>query len=93
MLDQSPTPSVRHVALGDAASVLAFDSLMGRSERVYARLLPRNEVDFYPVLVERFGEDARRPAVRAFSGAPGGVTFSFITLRPWSEKRGNSLNG
>lgn len=86
-------PSVRHVALGDAARMLAFDSLMGRSERVYVRLLPRDEVDFYPVLVDRFGEEARRPGVRAFSDAPGGVTFSFITLRPWSEKRGNSLNG
>lgn len=71
---------------------LAFDSLMGRSGRVYIRLIQQEAVDAYPILIDRWGERARTPGIRSIEGAPGGGSFAFITLKPWREKRGARVN-
>jgi hypothetical protein len=84
----------RRTANGDATSArgLSFDTLIGRSRRVRARLVSQEDVDAYPALLQRFGEDVRRPGIRTVEGAPNG-DFAFITLTPWRAKLGSSLNG
>ena len=85
---------VRRASLGEAAGTLelSFDSLIGRSRRVRARLVLQDEVEAYPSLLSEFGDAVRRPGIRTISGAPNG-DFSFITLTPWRAKLGSSING
>lgn len=77
-----------------SARALDFDSLVGRSGQLRMRLLEPSEVEDYPFLIERFGDVARAPGVRAVDfGGAGGSAFSFITLTPWGKKLGSYING
>lgn len=71
---------------------LSFDSLVGYSGRVRARLVTRDEVESYPTLSHRFGAEARQPGIRALVFPPDGGDFSFITLKPWRDKLGSFVN-
>lgn len=74
-------------------SKLSVDSLMGRSRRVWVRLVQQDEVMSYPGLLEQFGNDVLLPGVRGVAGASDGPIFSFITLMPWGRKLGTQING
>ncbi|MFN8575058.1 MAG: hypothetical protein U0132_23600 [Gemmatimonadaceae bacterium] len=77
------------VAGGD----LNIDALMGRSRRVFVRLVQRDEVPEFPGLIERFGNSVLEPGIRRVEGAAAGADFSFITLLPWGRKLGDQING
>lgn len=69
--------------------IVLHDSLFGRSGKVHVRLLGASEVEQVTGLKELFGaETIARPAVLGMATADDPEAFSFITLRPWREKRG-----
>lgn len=72
---------------------LDFDTLFGRSGQLRARLLSQREVASYPTLVERFGDGARLPGIRAIETGRRDAAFSFVTLTPWRAKLGSQING
>ena len=72
---------------------LDFDSLVGRSGDLRVRIMEAGETEFYPSLVQEYGELSRRPGIRALSGSSGGEGFSFITMAPWRAKFGGYING
>lgn len=72
---------------------LRVDTLMGRSGRVFVRLVQRDEVLMYSGLLERFGNAVLEPGVRSVAEAPNGAAFSFITLMPFARKLGTAING
>jgi hypothetical protein len=62
-----------------------LDSLAGASGRLKARIVSRPRAAGLPILRELFGDSAERHGVRAVADA-GGQPFSFITMRPFSDK-------
>jgi hypothetical protein len=72
--------------------VLAFDSLAGRSGELRARLLTETDVNSYPGLEARFGGIVRKPGIWSIPYRTDGAVFAFITLKPWTEKRGSFVN-
>jgi uncharacterized protein YcbK (DUF882 family) len=86
-------PSVHHRSA--AGAVVRGDSLFGRSGALRARLLLADEVPAYPLLLDRFGEQAAQPGVRTLNAFAGDeeFTFSFVTLRAWREKTGRYVKG
>src|SRR5687767_7241209 len=68
-----------------------IDSLAGHSRALRVAFLTREDVDQLPSLIKRFGSDVRLPGVRTLS-LPQNFNFSFVTLKPWVEKKGNYVN-
>jgi hypothetical protein len=65
------------------------DTLFGRSGALRVRLLEPEVASRVPGLREAFGEAAlHAPAVLGFATADDAEAFSFVTIRPWREKRG-----
>lgn len=74
---------------GDAgARFVLDDTLFGRSGAMRVRLLAPEEAERVPGLRATFGDAIRSPGVLGFATADDPEAFSFITLRPWREKRG-----
>jgi uncharacterized protein YcbK (DUF882 family) len=71
---------------------VSFDSVTGRSGQVRVMLLSGDEVQAYPALIKRFGKAALSPGIRSVSFLSGADQFSFITLKPWRDKRGTFVN-
>ncbi|HUQ79581.1 MAG TPA: hypothetical protein VM076_00515 [Gemmatimonadaceae bacterium] len=69
--------------------IVLEDSLFGRSGKLRVRLLDGNEAHQVAGLKELFGAEAvSRPSVLGMATVDDPQAFSFITLRPWREKRG-----
>jgi uncharacterized protein YcbK (DUF882 family) len=69
--------------------IVLEDSLFGRSGKLRVRLLDGNEAAQVAGLKELFGAEAvARPSVLGMATVDDPQAFSFITLRPWREKRG-----
>ena len=69
--------------------IVLEDSLFGRSGKLRVRLLDGNEAHRVTGLKELFGAEAvSRPSVLGMATVDDPQAFSFITLRPWREKRG-----
>jgi uncharacterized protein YcbK (DUF882 family) len=69
--------------------IVLEDSLFGRSGKLRVRLLDGNEAQQITGLKELFGAEAvSRPSVLGMATVDDPQAFSFITLRPWREKRG-----
>jgi hypothetical protein len=69
--------------------IVLDDSLFGRSGKLRVRLLDGKEAEQLPGLKELFGREAiGRPSVLGMATVDDPQAFSFITLRPWREKRG-----
>lgn len=89
-------PTVARTDRASAAGVVELgDSLLGRSGHLFSRIIARDEVESYPALVARFGDDSRSPGVRAIPAPRLGEDreFHFITMKPWRDKLGSYLNG
>jgi len=78
-----------------AGSVELGDSLLGRSGHLKTRIIGREEAHSYAALVERFGDEVRTPGIRAIPAPRLGndAKFHFITMKPWRDKLGTSVNG
>lgn len=85
-------PVVRNGALPEAAP-LDLRELSGRSGELRMRLLALDEIDEYPALVERLGDEIRTPGVHALPLSAGDSTFAVVTLTPWQRKLGSHVNG
>ena len=72
----------------DAIDPALADSLRGRSGKLFARFVSPQRPSAVEVLRRFFGEDAgRTPGLLSFvDSAIGGPEFTFITLRPFSDK-------
>ena len=72
-----------------------FDSLVGRSGNLRARIIEADETELYPGVKRKFGATVRRPGIRAIdTGLRGdGASFAFVTMAPWRQKVGNQING
>jgi uncharacterized protein YcbK (DUF882 family) len=69
--------------------IVLEDSLFGRSGKLRVRLLDGSEARQVAGLKELFGAEAvSRPSVLGMATVDDPQAFSFITLRPWREKRG-----
>jgi len=69
--------------------IVLDDSLFGRSGKVRVRLLDGREAENVAGLKDVFGPAAiSRPSVLGMATVEDPQAFSFITLRPWREKRG-----
>jgi uncharacterized protein YcbK (DUF882 family) len=69
--------------------IVLDDSLFGRSGKLRVRLLGDTEARQVTGLATLFGPDAvARPSVLGMATVDDPEAFSFITLRPWREKRG-----
>jgi len=69
--------------------IVLEDSLFGRSGKLRVRLLDGAEAQQVTGLRELFGAEAvSRPSVLGMATVDDPQAFSFITLRPWREKRG-----
>lgn len=69
--------------------IVLDDSLFGRSGKLRVRLLDPAEAERVSGLKELFGAEAiTRPSVLGMATVDDPQAFSFITLRPWREKRG-----
>ena len=77
------------VAVAHDHVIVLEDSLFGRSGKVRVRLLAGGEAQQVTGLKELFGNEAvNRPSVLGMATVDDPQAFSFITLRPWREKRG-----
>ncbi|MEO6444449.1 MAG: D-Ala-D-Ala carboxypeptidase family metallohydrolase [Gemmatimonadaceae bacterium] len=70
-----------------------FASLFGRSGQLRVRLLTFDEVDAFPALIQRFGDQLRTPGIRQMVAGDERTEFSFVTLTPWRKKLGSYVNG
>lgn len=77
---------------GPLDATLSFDSLVGRSGRLRARLITQDDITRYPVLIDHFGPAVRQPSVNTVTMRNGVDQFAFITLRPWQDKAGGYVN-
>jgi len=77
---------------GTTSGMLPLDSLTGRSGQLRAVLLTRSEVEQFPVLLDRLGEEARYPGVQTLPFGEDGSRFSVVTLKPWRDKLGSFIN-
>lgn len=88
-LDIPPAPEVR----AKAAVVEVPDSLLGLSKALRFRTLTPAEAIAVPGFLDVFGEPAiHQPAVHSAATADGSP-FAYLVLRPFSEKKGEMLNG
>lgn len=71
---------------------LSYDSLVGYSGQLRARLLTRDDVGSIPALTTRYGAAARAPGVRTLAFPRDDGEFAFITLKPWRDKLGSHIN-
>lgn len=71
---------------------LSYDSLVGYSGQLRARLLTRDDVANVPALTTRYGGAARAPGVRTLAFPRDNSEFAFITLKPWRDKLGSHIN-
>ena len=83
----------RGVVANDALPRIDFDSLFGRSGHLRVRLLTLDEIDAFPSLAERFGDEVRAPGIRQVRSAGDESSFAFVTLTPWRKKLGSYING
>lgn len=75
---------------GGGAPLVLHDSLFGRSGQLRIRLMSVTEAASTPGFARTFGDDAlREPAILGLATADDPNAFSFVTLHPWSEKRGS----
>jgi hypothetical protein len=77
---------------GGAAASLDIDSLVGHSGKLRAVFLTSDEVEDIPGLLDRLGVEAVRPGIRSVAYKSDGSDFTFITLKPWREKRAGFVN-
>ena len=83
----------RGVVVRDALPSIDFDSLVGRSGHLRVRLLTLDEIDAFPTLLERFGDQLRTPGIRQVQTESDSAGFAFVTLTPWRRKLGSYING
>ena len=84
-----PQPAGGTVARDDSAVLVLHDSLFGRSGAVRVRLLELEEARDVPGFARIFGDQAlAAPTILGVSTDDDPHAFSFITLRPWREKKG-----
>lgn len=78
-----------------AAMRIDFDSLLGRSGNLRARIIEVEETESYPGVKRKFGASVRRPGIRPIeTGLRGDEgSFAFVTMAPWRMKVGNQING
>lgn len=77
---------------GGMAASLDITSLVGHSGKLQAVFLTVDEVEGIPGLVDRLGTETARPGIRTIAYKSDGSDFSFITLKPWREKRAGFVN-
>lgn len=81
----------------DAVTLVPFavaDSMGGHSGKVHFRTLTRASAATLGGFISTFGEDAiRSPGVYRVAAKGTKKPFTFIVLRPFGEKRGESLQG
>lgn len=87
--------NIPSAASSSSAYRIDFDSLMGRSGQLRARILETVEVDFYPGIRRRFGSAMRSPGIRRIDTGRYGndASFAFVTMAPWRLKVGSRING
>jgi hypothetical protein len=70
------------------------DTMFGRSGKVRFRTLTRAAASAVPGFITTYGERAiRTPAVHQVAANGTTTAFAFIVLRPFGEKRGETLQG
>ena len=69
-----------------------LDSLAGRSGHLRVAFLTKEDVEAIPSLVRKFGTDVLQPGTRSIAFPRDNSDFSFVTLKPWREKRGSYVN-
>ena len=70
------------------------DTMFGHSGKVRFRTLTRATAAEMPGFIAKFGEDAiRSPAMHRVAANGTQTPFAFIVMRPFGEKRGESLQG
>ena len=88
-LDIPPLPEVR----ASASSLTVPDSMLGSSGALRFRTLTPAEAIAVPGFIDVLGEAAiRAPAVHVVPLA-GKAPFAYVVLRPFADKRGETLNG
>ncbi len=74
------------------ASLALLDSLRGRSRKLRAHFVAPKRAAGIPILREMFGDSAiSKPGVYAAADTTLGSPFSFITMRPFSDKVGGRI--
>lgn len=80
---------------GGNALRIDFDSLVGRSGNLRARIIAADETAFYPGVTRRFGPAIRSPGIRPIDTGWRGedASFAMVTMAPWRQKVGSHING
>jgi hypothetical protein len=81
-----------NVPRGSGLASLDFAEFSGRSGQLRVAFLTRDEVDFVPGLVPRFGPQVRETGTRVVPHSDGESDFAFVTLKPWRDKLGTFIN-
>ena len=90
----APAKDTTSATAADLAPFAVADSMGGRSGKVRFRTLTRASAATLDGFIATFGESAiRSPGVYPVAANGTKTPFTFIVLRPFGEKRGESLQG